>query len=388
MGNRIALITLSIILLIIPGCAGKIPPGAPGGEAPAVITVWYALNGKSEQELKNLLLKINQKHPEVIARGEKIAETEFVDKAWNLQAGGEGPEIFIASRQTIFELFAKGAISPLLADNSEIFPSANSVFSYNGQLYAAAWLTDIPLLYYRKDRVPAPTGFAELLEKKAVIAVRSLDTGLLSFWWKAEGGGLSLGGIPTLNSEANLAYLNKVLGLRSEGVLVFGEQAITKFINGDADYLLAWASDSTALNQSGVNWGCISPAALTVEKDGVLLDRTIGIANSSIKTSPGIQTAIQSVQQELLKHDNEGLMSGATGAFPTNELFYEGVQAGTLKGEAAATFKNSPEIPAYPWDWEFLIMQDKAWEEAASGVQSNTVLKEAQQKAVSISGNK
>ncbi len=61
-------------------------------------------------------------------RGEKNPRGKFVNALWNVQAGGEGPEIVIAGRSTIICAFEKGAISPVLAEDYQAYPAAEKMF--------------------------------------------------------------------------------------------------------------------------------------------------------------------------------------------------------------------------------------------------------------------
>lgn len=386
MKKRLLINIISIFLIIgsMTGCGNAATQGKPGGEAPAVISVWYSIGGKEEQELLKQFDRINKEHPEVVVKGEKISEAKFVDQVWNFQAGGEGPEIFITSRTIIFALYEKGAISPVLADKYSAYPSAKAGFTFNQQPFAAPWLLDVPLLYYRKDKVQeVPASLAVIMEKKAPIAVKSFNTNLLSPWWKAEGGSFTLAEVPSLDSQTNFAFLKKLLSLRSEGLLIF-DQASERFRQGEVNYLLSWASESVALTQAGVDWGSISLNSLLGINGKVLLDKTIGIANSSIKTVPAMEESIRLVEEELLKVETEASMQKAGGKLPAGDIFYEGAQIGTLKAQVAVTLKNAWSLEGYLPDWKLLPLQDKAWQNIAGGAKIEGELAIIQQTALEM----
>lgn len=380
----INMIILFLVIGSITGCGNIAAQGKHNGEAPAVISVWYSLGGKAEQELVKQFDRINKEHPEVVVKGEKISEAKFVDQVWNFQAGGEGPEIFITSRPVIFALYEKGAISPVLADKYTAFPAAKAVFTFNQQPFAAPWLTDVPLLYYRKDKIQeVPVSLAAIMEKKVPIGVKSFNAGLLSPWWKAEGGSFILSGKPALDSQTNLAFLNKLLSLRSEGLLIV-DQASERFRQGEINYLLSWASESTALTQAGVDWGSISLNSLLGSNGKVLLDQTIGIANSSIKTFPAMEDAIRIVQEELLKAETEASMQKAGGKLPVEETFYDGAKIDTLNAQVALTLKEAWHLEGYLSDWKLLPLQDKAWQNITQGANIEGELTIIQQTALKV----
>ncbi len=352
---------------MVTACNRTPTQGEPGAEAPAVISIWYSLQGHEEQEMLKQFKLINKNHPEVVIKATKVAANGFVDKVWNLQAGGKGPEIFISDRAILFALYEKGAMSPVLADNSDAYPSSLAVFTFNHQPFAAPWLTDVPLLFYRKDRITdLPVNLKEILQKDT-IAIKSLDPIIFSSWWRAEGGIISQAGVPALDSPTNSAFLNKLLYLKSQHKLVIDNQALEQFIKGDVNYLLAWGSESIDLNQAKVSWGCVSLSSVLGKNAQALLANTIGIANSSIKTVPALESPIRLIEEELLKPEVESSMQKASGYLPANSNCYESSQSGTFEAEAATALANSWDLEGYALDWKLLSLQDQAWKSIAAG---------------------
>jgi len=381
------LIHISCLFLILGSMAGCSAPlqGEPGGEAPVVVSVWYSVEGKDEQELVKQLERINNEHPEIIVNGVKIPETKFVEQVWNYQAGGEGPDIIITKRPIIVALYEKGAVSPVLADNYDAYNSSKAVFTFNNQPFAAPWLIDVPLLYYRKDNVPEPPlSMQALVEKKVAIVAKSFSTAMFGPWWQADGGSFTLSGLPSLDAQANAVFLDKILYLKSQKQLIFDNQALEKFIGGEVNYLVSWASDSTALTKAGMNWGSVSLHSLLGPNGKVLLDKTIGIANSSIKTVPTMEISIRLVQEELLEVDTETSMHKAGGYMPASELYYERAPLGSLNAEVASTISNAWYLEGYMPDWKLLSLQDKAWGNIIGGSKVESELIQIQQSAQEI----
>ncbi len=383
----INIICLFLILGSMSGC--KAPAqGKPGGDAPAVISVWYSFSGSEEQELLKQFDRISKEHPEVLVKGEKVPEAKFVDQAWYLQAGGEGPEIFIANRSVIFALYEKGIISPVLVDNYPAYPAAKTMFTFNRQEFAAPWLTDVPLLYYRRDKVQAPpASLGELLGKKTPVAVKALNTALLSAWWQAEGGSLTSAGVPALDSQMNSTFLNTLLSLRSAGILLSDNQVLKRFIQGEVNYLLSWASDAPTLNQAGVDWGSVPLNSLFPTNGKVLLDKTMGIANSSIKTVPGQENSIRLVQEELLKTEVQAALAEAGRYLPGSDTYYKGSKSGSFNAAIESSLKNAWSLEGYLLDWKLLPLQDKAWQNIAGGAKIESELTKAQQEALELVEN-
>jgi len=378
--RRFSIIILLILTtsLFLTGCFQAPAQGKPGGDAPAIISVWYTLDGKNEEVLLKQFERINREKPEVLIKGRKVPESRFVDTVWNVQAGGEGPEIIIAGRPTIFALYEKGTISPVQAE-SQIYAAGKAVFTFNQQPFAVAWLTDVPLLYYRKDRIPEPpASMSEILEKKNAVAVRSWDTTLLSPWWKAEGGSLAVSGLPALDAQANIAFLSKLLYLRAEGLLLFDDQAVNRFKTGNVNYLLGWSSDKLLLDQAGVAWGCISLHSLLGANGKALLNHTVGIANSSIKTVPALENAIRLVEEELLGTEAETLMHKAGGYVPVNPAYYDGSAPESFNDQIAKTLENAWVLEGYTLDWKLLGIQDRAWDSIFRGAKIEAELAKEQ----------
>jgi len=357
--------------------------GQPGGEAPVVVSVWYSLEGKQEQALLAQFEQINKKR-EVLVKGIKIPAKDFVRKVWALQAGGQGPEIFIAEGDILAALYEQGAISPVLADSSQVYPSLLAGFTYNRQVFALPWLTDVPLLYYRKDIVSAPPVDLNELGLRQSIAVSSQDFLLFSPWWKAEGGILCQGKLPALNVKANEDFLLKLQTLKTDGKIREDKQAVALFKSGEATYLLAWTSDSINLNQGQGNWGCVSFSRLFGSQANALLAKTIGIANSSIKTSPALEDAIRLVEEELLQTEVEAAAHKTTGYMPANVNFYYQAEDGTLIKEAALTIENSWSLEGNALEWKLAPIFRQAWQNIADRTEISKQLATAQEDALKI----
>lgn len=379
------LLCILIAVTALTACSKGPSPGEPGGDAPVIITVWYTLQGQQEQALLTQFERINKEYPEVLITGEKFSESGFVQRVYNYQAGGEGPEIMIAQRQILFSLYEKGMISPVLAETDAMYSSVKAVFYFNKQSFAAPWLTNTPILYYRKDKITVPpASIAEILEKKANIAASAISLDLLSPWWIAEGGTLSVNGVPALDSAANAAFFNKMLALKQQGRLLVDSQALAKFKKGEVDYLLAWGSDMAKLTAVGNNIGCLSLYSLFSDKGQSVLSNTIGIANSSIKTIPETESAIRLVEEELLKSTSEETAFSAGGGLPANSGFYTSAQASTFHAETGLSLQNARYLEGSRYDWKYWDLLDEAWTNINSGANSASELSRIEQQAMAL----
>jgi len=355
-------ITLACLFLILitTGCVEAPVQGKPGGEAPVVISVWYSLEGTNEQALLKQFERINQERSEVIIKADKVAESAFVDKIWKLQAGGEGPEIIITSRPTMYALYKKGAISPVLVEDDNTYSAAEAGFVFDHQSFAASWLGDVPLLYYRKDKIlEPPSSLMELMEKKSAIGIKAMSATLLSPWWKAEGGMLSLKGIPAVDDQVNGAFVRKLQFLKSEGLLYSGDQAQEKFKSGEINYFLGWSSDRLTLEHDKVEWACMAMPALLGSNANVLLDQNVGIANTSIKTVPVLENAIRLVEEELLKVSTQADMQKAGGKVPLSKHYYEDAVSGSFEAQVAFTLEKAWILEGSAIDWTLIPLYEQ-----------------------------
>lgn len=384
--KRYCFILICILLIIstLTGCIQGPAQGTPGGDAPAILSVWYSLEGNEEQELLRQLERISSENNEFEVRGERIPEADFIDYVWKIQAGGHGPDILIATRPVLSALYEKGGISPVLAEKDRAFAAVEELFTFNNEVYAAPWLTDVPLLYYRKDKVDArPSDLNEILTKKNLIAISSPGTRLLSSWWKAEGGNLSSAGIPQLDSQANLSFIERLEYLRNEGLIIFDNQALTRLIKGEVNYAISWASQSNALEKSQVEWDCVSLESVLGTNSKSLLGETIGIANSSLKTTPVREGPILIVQEELLKTETQTAMFQAGNRIPAHKEYYEGSRT-TFLIETSKTLNNSWIPTGNPLDWQLIDILDTSWHNILAGEDSESELGKAQQSALNL----
>lgn len=372
---------LVLITINITGCSSP-SQGVPGGQAPAVVTVWYSLTGQAEQELLNQFSRINEERPEVIVKGVRIPQKEFVEQVWNYQAGGKGPDIIIADRPTLFALYEKGALSPVLAQDYDAYKSTDQVFSFYDNQIAAPWLVDVPLFYYRKDVDRQPIlNINQLASQKLVLAAESFNTELFSPWWLAEGGSLAPAESPVLNTPANLTFTQKIQTLNTEQLLSVSANAKQQFSHAEVNYLIAWASDSLTFDQAKI------PYASTINfgtgvKSRFLVSRCMGIANSSIKSTTAMEQPIRLVQEELLKVEAQAALHKATGLFPTRVAYYEDAEQMSLEAQMASALQNAVSYEGNSLQWQILALQDQAWRSILAGADAESALAAAQQKAL------
>ena len=267
-----------MVFLLATGCAKASQTGQPGGPAPAVISVWHSLQGAEADALQGQILTIMKAHPEVVIKLKYVPEQNFVAYSYQAEAGGEGPEIFIASKEIIRQLYGQGALAKAVYTDSVAFPAALASFRFGGVGYALPWLTDVPLLYFRTDKAGVPANLADLFSAKGGISIIAPDTATLSTWWNGKGGRLMNAGKPSLDDPNNVVFLQQLLTWRSANVLRIDPNALTAFAGGEILYVIAGASQAKLLTQQNVPWGSMTLVDLVGGQGQPLLGTTLGLS--------------------------------------------------------------------------------------------------------------
>ncbi len=379
---------LILISLSLSGCQRAIPKGENGGEAPAVITVWHTLGGAEAEALQVQLEGLRKTKPEILVKTVYIPEQVFSTRAYQAEAGGEGPEIFLAPRDILLRLYAQGTLAPVLQVESEAFPATVAQFRFAAKLYAQPWLTDVPLLYFRKDQVQIPADLTSLMTTNGRTVLPNLNTLLLSTWWNSQGGQLVKGGQPTFEDPANLAFLQQLISWQAAKTLEINSDALGQFASGQAAYTIAWASQAQALTQLNIPWGSLPMSDLLGGKGQALLGTTLGIANSAVKTIEPLELAIQTVENALLDAKVEGAVAQAEHRFPANSVYYSPAdkQQG-IEAQVKQVLTNSWPLEGSASEWKMLPLQDAAWLDASAGTLPQDALAKAQSEASKLVDN-
>lgn len=387
-GKTLKILSIFLVIILgISGCGKNPQQGLPGGAAPTVIELWHSLQGAENEALEKQTQRIMDGHPEVIIRLEYVPEAQMATKGYQAQAGGEGPEIFLTSAEVLDKLFHQGALAPFLA-SSDPFPGVAAQFHFGEQEYAQPIVTDIQLFYYRTDLAQPPASLADFLTTKGVLAIPSLNSTSLAPWWNSQGGKLLDNGQPVLEDPTNLLFIQQLFAWKDARLLVVDPNAWLQFVNGQAAYTLSWAGQAKGLGQT-IPWGSVLPTNLTAGQGQILSGRTLGLANSSLKTSESLSSMIQLVEQELLSPDTQWVLGQVGNRFPVSMSFYKRseAQSGVLQqvnqglGKVWSLKGTAPE-------WKLIPMQDRAWQKTWSGVTPESALAEAQAEAVKVLSQK
>jgi hypothetical protein len=368
------------------GCAKQPQTGQPGGPAPAIVDIWHSLQGTAADALQAQVQSIMKAHPEVIVQLKYVPEQNFAAFSYQAEVGGEGPEIFIARKEIIRQLYDQGVLAKTVDTDQGSFPAALANFRFGGVGYALPWLTDVPLLYFRTDTAAAPTSLADLFSSKGGVSLLSADTATLASWWSGQGGRLMSGGKPILDDPGNVSFLQQLRSWQNDRVLRIDPEALTSFAKGETPFVIAGASQAGLLTQANVPWGSMPLTDLVNGQGTALLGMTLGIANSEVKTTEPMKPAIQIVEKALLTPEVEGAISKAVRLVPANMNYYQSKEA--QKGvfpQAQTALSKTWVLDGNASEWKLISLQDTAWNNALAGnLTPEDALTNAQQQAIKV----
>lgn len=377
----------AMMLFLLSGCLRAPQQGEPGGAAPAVVTVWHTLQGTEATALQAQAEGISKSNPTILIRLKYVPEQNFVTLAYQAEAGGEGPEIFLAPREILWQLYAEGAISPVVQYTSDSFPGALAQFRFAGKLYAQPLLIDVPLLYYRTDGGSAPTSLADL--SKGPLVLPQLNSQVFSAWWTAQGGKTTVQGKPQLNAPENLAFLQQLLAWRDGGILKVDPNAFNLLAAGGARFTIANASQAPVLTQLKIPWNALALNSLTGGQGQVLLSQNLAIANSSIKTVDTMVQPVRLVEAALLSSAVEGVLAQAGGRFPASSGYYQKPEAQQgISLQVNQSLAKAWSVEGSALDWKLFPMLDTAWQNALAGSQNPVDALNAAQAQAEAEANK
>ena len=362
------LLCIIAVLLLASGCVRAPQPGQPGGPAPAVVEIWHSLQGAETEALQAQAEWIMAKHSAVLVKLKYVPEANFVNFSWLAEAGGKGPDIFITSRETICQLYERGMLAKPAYLDQGAYPAALAAFQSEGTAFASPWLTDVPLLYYRPDLARAPLNLDDLFGNRGGVSLTAADMFSLAVWWSAPGSKIENSGPPVLTDSGNLEFLQQLLRRQESGSLRIDASASGTFAAGQSFYMIAGAGHAKSLSESGVPWRSMSLSDLVGGQGQPLLCATLGIANSTIKTTEILLPAIRLVEKELLALETQAAMALAGNRLPVNTGYYLLPEAAEgVYPQAAAALENAWVLEGTAREWKVFPWLEKAWGKALAG---------------------
>ena len=385
---KLFVVCLCAALFLSAGCMRAPQPGQPGGPAPAVIEVWHYLQDAEADALQTQVQRIMGQYSEVLIKLKYVPEVNFADFSYQAGAGGEGPEIFIASREIIRRLYERGMLTQAAYVDEGAYPAASAAFQFEGAPYASPWLTDVALLYFRADWAGVPENVEDLFFNKGGVSLAAADMFSLAVWWSDFGGRVVFAGRPVLTGMGNLTFLNQLLNWQMAGSLRVDPAAREAFERGQTSFMIAGASQAKGLTALEAPWGIMQLSDLTGGRGHPLIGSTLGIANSAIKTTEALLPFIRLVEKELLTLETESAMERAGTLIPANMGYYQLPES--QKGifpQVNVALSRAWELEGNAAEWKIIPVMEEAWSKALAGdLLPGEALAEAQEEALKALG--
>lgn len=154
-------LAISAAALLLAGCGGSTPNSGGGSSNESRGPITFATGKDTTGKLHEILDLWNKSHPK-----ETVKLLELSDNAdeqrnamvQNFQAKSGTYDVVNADVIWTAEFAARGWLAELGNDVSPsgIIPAVMETAKYNGKIYAAPWVTDGGMLYYRTDLVKSP----------------------------------------------------------------------------------------------------------------------------------------------------------------------------------------------------------------------------------------
>jgi multiple sugar transport system substrate-binding protein len=168
---------VSAAALALAGCSGNGGSSPQGGGNTSRGPITYVQGKDNSNVIRPLIDKWNAAHPkEKVTFKEQSdqADQQHDDLVQHFQAKDSGYDVMAVDVIWTAEFAAKGWLQPLEGnfkiDTSQMLPATVASATYNGKLYAAPWVTDGGLLYYRTDLVKTPPATWDDMLKDCSIA--------------------------------------------------------------------------------------------------------------------------------------------------------------------------------------------------------------------------
>ncbi|HEU5323686.1 MAG TPA: extracellular solute-binding protein, partial [Methylomirabilota bacterium] len=192
---------MAVVPFVLPGLlllalAAACSPPAPR-DAPARLVFRHARMPGSADPLPALLREFERRHPGVRVASEPLPWTADVQHQFfviNLEGRSAGFDVLMLDVIWVPEFARAGWLlevserwSP--AERARHYPAAVAAATLDGRVWAVPWVTNVGLLYYRRDLLARsglapPRTYAELARQAAVVRAREADPALAGFVWQ------------------------------------------------------------------------------------------------------------------------------------------------------------------------------------------------------------
>lgn len=374
---------VGVLALVLTACGssgGGSADAGQSGRGPITYVQGKDNNGIAQQVVDQW----NSQHPDqkvTLKQQSDSADQQHDDLVQHFKAKDSGYDVVAVDVIWTSEFAAQGWLQPLTGkfalDTSPLFKAAVDAASYRGSLYAAPWVTDGGMLYYRKDLVPAPPKSWADLQKDCAVAKQNNMGCYAGQFAKYEGltvnaseainaaGGEIVGSdgkTPNVNTPAAakglsfLADMYKNGDIPQQAITFQEEQGRQAFESGQLLFLRNWPYVYSLASTD--------PTSVVKDKFGVAPlpgpdgtgASTLGGHNLGMSTySKNKQTALDFMKFMESETIQREYLTKASNA-PTLQSLYQDPQLladpklGFLKtlGESLATAKPRPVTPFYP----------------------------------------
>lgn len=193
------------------------------------VRVWHAYRADEERALAMLARRYEAQHPGVTIDLVALPYDAYAYKLESAIPHGNGPDLFVASHETLGERARAGLVSPLDGvgpdELAAFLPHTVEPLRYGGRLYGLPLAAKSLALYYRTDLLPrAPESTDELFSVKregvTPLAYETASAFYHAAWLHAYGGRiLDDKGRPHLGTPESTRALEAVVALQKQGLV-------------------------------------------------------------------------------------------------------------------------------------------------------------------------
>jgi multiple sugar transport system substrate-binding protein len=183
-----------VAALALAACAGS-----PSPERGVRLVFRHSRMPGESDPLPSLLREFERRHPGVTVAREPLPWTADVQHQFyviNLEGHAEGFDVLMLDVIWVAEFARAGWLLDLTdrwreADRAEHLPAAVEAAMFDGRAWAVPWVTNVGLLYYRRDLLERhglapPRSYDELARQAALVRAAERDPALEGFLWQGK----------------------------------------------------------------------------------------------------------------------------------------------------------------------------------------------------------
>jgi raffinose/stachyose/melibiose transport system substrate-binding protein len=364
--------TVLCVLMLFAFCVTGLSAGgtkdtaeAAGGQITVRMTYW-----NQEETMADLLAYLAKQVPDVKIEYQFIDNTNYATLVDTQLAAGEGPDIIVEAGNSAQKHAQLGYLADVSSLASKFSAAGNSIFTYNGKVYALPGVSWFEGIWYNKDifaknNLALPKTFGEYIElckKLQDLGIKPLAAGLKSWEpmlknsmalvtadYLSKPAGANFGanyrsGNATLEGTWD-PYIKTWSAMITEGIYVTDmtgidhEQAMEEFTSGKAAMFCSgpWDLEAILAKNPNLNLGMM-PFQGSAPSDGWLIGGPGGGFAVNAK-SPNKDAAMRVLEaiaspeaQKMLVADSEGGSSYLMGVETGLPAYYDDVETTLMAG--------------------------------------------------------